>query len=208
MFRKIFLFLIMIGSLTKLYSQTEITGAGATFPYPLYSKMFDEYYKIYAVKNGIIIFASVDAHSEKDPEFLNFPPHCIKGKRGYEKIDETRAEKFISVPYDREISFEIKDYNQIIFEKKTFSIFDNPNFIKILKKLGKEIFFVYGVTTEYCVKEAADGLIGQNYRVYLIVDAIKAIDKEKGEKVIEELKLKGVKLIKTEEVFKIIEKEG
>lgn len=162
----------------------------------------------YAVKNGIIIFASVDAHSEKDPEFLNFPPHCIKGKRGYEKIDETRAEKFISVPYDREISFEIKDYNQIIFEKRTFSIFDNPNFIKILKKLGKEIFFVYGVTTEYCVKEAADGLIGENYRVYLIFDAIKAIDKEKGEKVIEELKLKGVKLIKTEEVFKIIEKEG
>lgn len=50
MFRKIFLFLIMIGSLTKLYSQTEITGAGATFPYPLYSKMFDEYYKIYGVK--------------------------------------------------------------------------------------------------------------------------------------------------------------
>ena len=29
--------------------QTEITGAGATFPYPLYSKMFDVYHK----QNGV-----------------------------------------------------------------------------------------------------------------------------------------------------------
>ena len=28
----------------------ELTGAGATFPYPLYSKMFSEYYKAYGVK--------------------------------------------------------------------------------------------------------------------------------------------------------------
>jgi len=28
----------------------ELLGAGATFPYPLYSKMFDSYYKVYGVK--------------------------------------------------------------------------------------------------------------------------------------------------------------
>jgi phosphate transport system substrate-binding protein len=32
------------------FAQTELTGAGATFPYPLYSKMFDEYGKEYNVK--------------------------------------------------------------------------------------------------------------------------------------------------------------
>jgi len=32
------------------FAQTELTGAGATFPYPLYSKMFDEYGKEYKVK--------------------------------------------------------------------------------------------------------------------------------------------------------------
>jgi phosphate transport system substrate-binding protein len=30
--------------------QTELLGAGATFPYPLYSKMFDAYYKEFGVK--------------------------------------------------------------------------------------------------------------------------------------------------------------
>ncbi len=35
---------------SKLFAQVEILGAGATFPYPLYSKMFDVYYKTYGVK--------------------------------------------------------------------------------------------------------------------------------------------------------------
>jgi phosphate transport system substrate-binding protein len=43
----IWFFLITI---TKLNAGVELTGAGATFPYPLYSKMFDEYYKTYGIK--------------------------------------------------------------------------------------------------------------------------------------------------------------
>jgi len=37
-------------TITKLNAGVELTGAGATFPYPLYSKMFDEYYKTYGIK--------------------------------------------------------------------------------------------------------------------------------------------------------------
>src|SRR3974390_2676665 len=29
-----------------IFAQVNITGAGATFPYPMYSKWFDEYHKI------------------------------------------------------------------------------------------------------------------------------------------------------------------
>jgi phosphate transport system substrate-binding protein len=43
----IWFFLITI---TKLNAGVELTGAGASFPYPLYSKMFDEYYKTYGIK--------------------------------------------------------------------------------------------------------------------------------------------------------------
>ncbi|HOK56192.1 MAG TPA: phosphate ABC transporter substrate-binding protein PstS [bacterium] len=51
MIKKIFLGLVMLFvGIAKVESQTELVGAGATFPYPLYSKMFDEYYKIYGVK--------------------------------------------------------------------------------------------------------------------------------------------------------------
>ncbi|MCM8804788.1 MAG: phosphate ABC transporter substrate-binding protein PstS, partial [Candidatus Omnitrophica bacterium] len=51
MIKKILLSISIIWLIfTNLYAETEITGAGATFPFPLYSKMFDEYYKTYGVK--------------------------------------------------------------------------------------------------------------------------------------------------------------
>ncbi len=50
--RKIFVtgFLISLISGSNLFARVELLGAGATFPYPLYSKMFDVYYKAYGVK--------------------------------------------------------------------------------------------------------------------------------------------------------------
>ncbi len=35
---------------SKLSAQVELLGAGATFPYPLYSQMFDAYHKTYGIK--------------------------------------------------------------------------------------------------------------------------------------------------------------
>lgn len=40
---------IILGS-TGHAKDVELIGAGATFPYPLYSKMFDVYHKEYGVK--------------------------------------------------------------------------------------------------------------------------------------------------------------
>jgi phosphate transport system substrate-binding protein len=51
MIRKILLIIgFFLITITKLNAGVELTGAGATFPYPLYSKMFDEYYKTYGIK--------------------------------------------------------------------------------------------------------------------------------------------------------------
>ena len=35
---------------------------------------------------GIITVSSGDAHREDDPEFEVFPPHCIEGTRGAQRI--------------------------------------------------------------------------------------------------------------------------
>jgi phosphate transport system substrate-binding protein len=42
--------LMVVGSLPAFSAQKEIIAAGATFPYPLYSKMFDAYNKEYGMK--------------------------------------------------------------------------------------------------------------------------------------------------------------
>jgi phosphate transport system substrate-binding protein len=45
------LFLVFVGSTSAAFGQQqELVGAGATFPYPLYSKMFDVYSKEYGVR--------------------------------------------------------------------------------------------------------------------------------------------------------------
>lgn len=49
--RCLFLFLALAGFASAAFGQQqELVGAGATFPYPLYSKMFDVYSKEYGVK--------------------------------------------------------------------------------------------------------------------------------------------------------------
>src|SRR4051812_25577662 len=44
------------------------------------------------------LVASVDAHQEGDPEFGQFPPHCIRGTKGQEKLAETRSGREVFVP--------------------------------------------------------------------------------------------------------------
>jgi phosphate transport system substrate-binding protein len=39
--------LIVLAGSNALHAQTSLTGAGATFPYPMYSKWFDEYHKLH-----------------------------------------------------------------------------------------------------------------------------------------------------------------
>jgi phosphate transport system substrate-binding protein len=48
MMRKIALFLLWFGLSGAMFSQTQLNGAGATFPYPMYSKWFSEYHKLHS----------------------------------------------------------------------------------------------------------------------------------------------------------------
>jgi phosphate transport system substrate-binding protein len=45
--RRIALFLLWFGLPGALFGQTQLNGAGATFPYPMYSKWFSEYHKLH-----------------------------------------------------------------------------------------------------------------------------------------------------------------
>jgi len=146
----------------------------------------------FAYRNNIPIFSSIDSHTQDDPEFKQFPPHCIKGTEGQKKINETKIKEALFIPSDRTIEIDFTKYRQFIFEKDKLSVFSNPNFEKAIEKIGKEIFVVYGVATEYCVKECVEGLLERNKNVYIVVDAIKGVDEKKGKKFLEYASSKGV----------------
>jgi len=146
----------------------------------------------FAYRTNIPIFSSVDSHRQDDVEFKQFPPHCIKGTDGQKKIKETKIKEALVIPFDKTMKIDFTKYRQFIFEKDKLSVFSNPNFEKAIEEIGKEIFVVYGVATEYCVKECVEGLLERNKNVYIVVDAIKAVNEKEGKEFLEYAFSKGV----------------
>ena len=162
-----------------------------------------------AARHGrVFIIGDACTHTPDDPEFAQFPPHCIRGTPGAEIIPETRAEKVLFVPnrVGAAIPATLAEFQQVILEKQTLNVFDNPNTEKVLEGVSgftdadAEIF-VFGVVTEYCVRLAAKGLLNRGRRVALISDAIETLNAEDGRKTIEELTSLGARLVTTEEAL-------
>jgi nicotinamidase/pyrazinamidase len=169
-----------------------------------------------AARQGrVFIIGDACTHTPEDPEFAQFPPHCIRGTPGAEIIPETRAEKVLSVPNraGAAIPADLSEFQQVILEKQTLDVFDNPNTEKILERVSgftdadAEIF-VFGVVTEYCVRLAAKGLLDRGRRVALVGDAIETLNAEEGRKAIEELTSLGSRLVTTEEALAAVEQSA
>lgn len=163
----------------------------------------------HAQLNDILTLCSIDAHSEKDPEMkVNggpFPLHCLKGTRGADFITETKPLHPYFVenrPYSgEEIERMLKHPGELVFEKQSYDVFDNPNTQKILEQLRPERAVVYGVATDYCDRAAVLGLRKLGIEVYLVSDAIKPVAEETGKSALEEMCKSGARLITTKEVL-------
>ncbi len=167
-----------------------------------------------AAREGrVLIVGDACTHSPDDPEFERFQPHCIRGTPGAEIIPETRADKVLSIPNrpDAAVPQDLSEYQQIILEKQTLDVFDNPNTEAVLKHIARFTdanaeFCVFGVVTEYCVRLAARGLLKRGRRVALVRDAIETLKPEDGQKTIEELTLLGARLISTDQALAALER--
>jgi nicotinamidase/pyrazinamidase len=155
-----------------------------------------------ALDAGVLLVSSGDAHSEDDPEFERFPPHCVKGSAGAHIIPEGLAKHFCTVPNDssRELPTHVLSFPQVVFEKQTLDVFDNPHTGKLVQQLDSDTeFVVFGVVTEYCVRCAAKGLLERGRKVAIVTDAIEALDAETGRRTLEELHTLGAQMINTDQ---------
>ncbi len=154
-----------------------------------------------AREEKVFLISTTDAHTPNDPEFRQWPPHCVQGTAGQKKIPETMTDDFLVIPNDPGFALpkDVRAHKQIILEKQTLDDFDNVHAEKILEQLGREPeYCVFGVVTEYCVRLAALGLLKRGYRTALVTDAIETLDRETGKRTIEELAGRGARLITTE----------
>ncbi len=155
-----------------------------------------------AVDSGSLLVSSGDAHPENDPEFARFPPHCLAGSPGARIIPEGLSANFCTIPNDasRPLPAHVVSYPQVIFEKQTLDVFDNPHASALVDRLPADAeYFVFGVVTEYCVKCAAKGLLARHRKVAVVEDAIAALDAAEGRATLEELQSLGARLITTDE---------
>jgi len=158
-----------------------------------------------AARRGEVFLVSHGCfHLANDPEFRQFPPHCVKGTAGAEFVPEALAEKFVRVENDdaAKLPEDLSKYQQIILEKQTLDVFDSRHADELVERLGNAAeFVVFGVVTEYCVSLAVKGLLKRKRRVAVVRDAIETLAPEVGNKTLAELQSLGAKLVTADEIL-------
>lgn len=162
-----------------------------------------------AARQGRVFLVSHGCfHTPDDPEFKQFPPHCVKGTPGAAYVAEGLAERVAVVPNEADASLprDLSEYQQILLEKQTLDIFESRHAEELLRRLPSDAaFVVFGVVTEYCVGLAAKGLLERGRRVFVVQDAIETLKAEDGERTLTELKALGASLISTQDALKLLE---
>lgn len=163
-----------------------------------------------AAREGkVFLVSSTDAHTLEDPEFQQWPPHCLRGTTGQLKIPETLLPSFYvltncpQAPVPENVA---EKYRQVILEKQALDVFTNPNTDRLLAVLGSEPeFVVFGVVTEYCVWHTAKGLLDRGRRVALVTDAIQTLRPDDGQRALDELTARGARLITTDAALALVQ---
>ncbi len=130
----------------------------------------------FARDRGIPILATACAHEPGDPEFAVFPPHCLVGTPGRDRVDETAWPGGPVFAPGGPIPGEIPPH--LTIHKLQYDVFSNPDAGRLVALYGRggPTFVVYGVATDYCVRCAVEGLRDRGHKVAVVVDAIRAVD--------------------------------
>jgi nicotinamidase/pyrazinamidase len=133
--------------------------------------------------NGVTHVASADDHELTDPEISDepdfqstYPPHCLRGTRGAQKIPE------------------------ILLLKKSFDVFTSPNAEAVLEYLDPTEVVVFGVATDVCNHAAIIGLVRRGRRVAFVEDAARGLDDARTAACLAEWRDAGVRFTTSEQV--------
>ncbi|MFB6291258.1 MAG: isochorismatase family protein [Candidatus Bipolaricaulia bacterium] len=134
--------------------------------------------------------ATRDWHPENHYSFEEnggkWPPHCLQGTRGAEfhpDLDHEKLDFKLKKGFDPE---DRSDYSGFSAETE-----DGRDMAQVLREAGAERLFVVGLALDYCVRATALGGLEEGFDVVLLRDFTEPVDKESGEKAIEEIETSG-----------------
>lgn len=139
---------------------------------------------------GVVHVASADDHELTDPEisdepdFTNtYPPHCLRGTRGAQKIPETEQEDPLPlshVPFPPGLLPDlVGGRRELLLLKKNFNVFTNPNTDALLDALDPSEIVVFGVATDVCDDAAIRGFLARGRKVVFVEDAARGLNEER-----------------------------
>jgi len=159
----------------------------------------------FALGNGYSIVADVDWHSADDEEISEtpdmkktFPPHCLAGEPGGERVGYLGK-----VPIDyvdigavdanalRKLA--TKEQAHIVIRKKTLNVFDNANTDALVEMVRPRRVAVFGVALDCCVYYVLAGLAKhEGIKLSLLTDATRGLQIRPDEEIYRELRQMGV----------------
>jgi nicotinamidase/pyrazinamidase len=149
-------------------------------------------------KEGAPVFASRDWHPLKTGHFEKFggkwPQHCAQNTKGAEFHPGLR------LPDDAVIITKGAEP-----DSDSYSVFlgkdaKGRSFLDVLKDMGVSELFVGGLATDFCVRHTVLDALDSGFKVSLLTDAVKGVDRQESEKAIKEMTGSGARRVSLRDI--------
>jgi nicotinamidase/pyrazinamidase len=156
----------------------------------------------FARDRGIPVIATACAHAADAAEFAVFPPHCVLGTRGQERVEATDWPGGTTLPVGLTLADTPALPAHLTLHKDAYDLFSRDDAPAVFARYAASgaTFVVYGVATDYCVKCAVEGLVDRGHPTALVVDAIRGVRPADEPAILTGLAGRGVLLTLTEVV--------
>ena len=149
--------------------------------------------------------AEISAHPDG---LTTYPPHCMRGTLGQEKISATLLHHPLiihAVPHDHAtLSHAVQEHHgDILLNKPGVDVFRwNSNAATVLAALAPARVVVYGVATDVCVLAAINGLsrLAPHAELVIVRDAVRALNEAAGRTLLAEWTARGALLMTAAEI--------
>jgi nicotinamidase/pyrazinamidase len=138
---------------------------------------------------GVVHVATCDQHELGDPEISlepdfdsTWPPHCMLGTPGAEKIPETKQLDPLALPLGplpAAMQGLPAGRRELLIPKKEYDPFTNPNTEALLAALDPAEILLFGVATDICDDAAVRALLRRGRRVAFVEDASRGVDQSR-----------------------------
>jgi len=161
----------------------------------------------FALENGFSIIADIDWHSagnkeiSDSPDFKRtFPPHCMAGSPGAERVGYLGSVPIEYVQTDEMSAGTLrklvdKDQFHVVIRKESIDAFENPNAHRLVALVRPKVMVVFGVALDFCVYYVLRGLAEHKaIKLILLKDAVKGLGARPEHEILNELRQMGVKI--------------